>query len=802
MKHGLVHDARGHIHAVRATQNARTRDAGKGTRRDSARPFPRRSDPAFAWVAADTRLDAWRNALTEWVGQRASRRAAVEAGNALLDFAREAPDRRASPEAVCRREAPLGTSVGDWLAGTPKDRTDFVNLLHEFFAWYLDTHLSAHDDYGQPVRSPSHFNPIARRIKSACAMESGRDPLPTRYVRELRLLLMADDWAWAKKQRRDWIDAIDTQTGERVRTWCPVRASVIALKLLLPLRTFQVRMLDSGQGDSLVHTAAGWKSNSGPHAPDGREVVRRGFLRRFVDAATGAEITGFFVNTNKTADGRADEADHGYEIPWENQEAIAIVDALVAWQARFNPTAAPLAWADVADTSVRLSGTSRTGGVYFLMRDPCSTDARQPVRASALEDFWIALLGELETRVAARGEKRPDGSRVRFVSATKRASKRSPLFGLHSLRVSLLTALATEGQVPLHVLSKVVAGHASVVMTLYYVKTNPAELTRCLTEASHKVDAAEQADFVRYLASEQRREEGFVSNDAAGIAAMGRTDAGLWKTVSTGVCPVGGTRCGDGGPKLSGKRHAPVTGGALNCVSCRFHVTGPAFLPGLVARFNAASLAMEGARREHQSAEVALTAAEDARFDREQAGDESGAVDVARAHSRLESAETRLAANVSAMQATYALIERCKTVARKAQAGLNLVLVGSLDDVEVAVRETSQEELWDAVCQAADVHPSPEVAEATLRRSQAIDRFLMRQGAPPLLMNLPDDVARVAGNELMRWMSRQVGRDVSLELLAGHGSATADVASLIAEMAAQVMPAARAASSPLLEQKP
>lgn len=790
--------------AVAACPSSRVRrNASNGAEREEVvglghdRPFPKRSDPRFTWAASHPQLDAWRNALAEWVGQRSSRRAAVEVGNALLDFAREAPTLRASPEVICRRQAPHGASFNDWLSGTPKNRPAFVNLAHEFFAWYLDKHLSAADDYGQPVRSPNHFNPVPRRIRNSHSTETSRDPLPTRYVRELRRLLMADDWAWAKKQRRDWVDAVDTQTGERVQTWCPVRASAIALKLLLPLRTFQVRMLDSGEGDSWTHEATGWKPNTGSHAPAGTRLVRRGFLRRFTDAASGTEITGFFVNTNKTADALADEAERGYEIPWENQEAIAIVDALVTWQARFNPIAGPLAWADVACPDVRLAGITRAGDVYFLMRDPCSKDARQPIGKQTLDDFWAALLDELEDRVAARGEKRPNGTRIQFVRKSKKESNRLALFGLHSLRVSLLTALATEGAVPLHILSKVVAGHASIVMTLYYVKTNPAELTRCLTEASQKVDAAEQADFVRYLASEQRKEEAFVSNDAAGTTALSRMDAGLWKTMSTGVCPVGGTRCGDGGPKLSGNRYAPVPGGSLNCVSCRFHITGPAFVPGLVARFNAASLAMEGARRELRSAEEALTVAEDARFDREQAGQEGGALDVARAHSRLEAAETRLAANVAAMQATYGLIERCKAAARNTQSGLNLVLAGSMDDIEVAVRETTQVDLWDAVCHAADIHPAPEVTEATLRRSQAIDRLLMRQGAPPLLMDMPDDAARIAGNELIRWMSRQVGRDSALALLDGRAAGTSDVDQLVAEMVDQLSHAAGAASTSL-----
>lgn len=775
----------------------RTKGQRSTPMRDSAqpRPFPRRKDPAFHWAAGNSELDAWREALAEWAKQSGGRTEAVKVGNTLLDFVRSHPSVAPTPEMACRRAGNGAMSLQSWLVGRPTNTARLLNTAHNFLAWYLDTYLSEPDDNGRPVRSPLHFNPVSRSVGRATQFETNKDPLPTRYLRELRKILTENDWAWAKQFERDWIERVDSETGETVRTWCPVRASVIALKLLLPLRTFQVRMLDSGEGDSVVHTSDGvWRRNTGPHAPPLGHSVRNGFLRRFSDNATEREITGFFVNTNKTADRQTASGNHGYEIPWEQTDVIAIVDQLTDWQTRFNPVVAPLSWSEVADPEVRLCGTVRPGGAHFLMRDPCGAEHEQPIRVFTLQEFWTRLLIALEDRLHAQGDRRPDGSRVRLTRDGTTFNGRTPLFGLHSLRVSLLTALATEGAVPLHILSKVVAGHASIVMTLYYVKTNPAELTRCLTEATAKVDAGEQVDFVRYLASEQRKEEGFVSNDAAGAAALSRTDAGLWKTLSTGICPVGGTRCGDGGARLATGRHAPVPGGALNCTACRFHITGPAFLPGLVARFNAASLSMEGARRERKSAESALTVAEDARFDREQAGHESGALDVARAQSRLEDAEVRLGSAVGTMQASYELVERCKAVASTHE-GLNLVLSGSGMDLEAAVRETSQVELWDAVCQSAHIHPCPEVNEATLRRSQALDTLLMRNGVPPLLMGLSDEVALVAGNEMMRLMSKQLGREATLTLIDGRSADIGDLDALVADMVKLLPHDATASSS-------
>ncbi len=111
-----------------------------------------------------------------------------------------------------------------------------------------------------------------------------------------------------------------------------------------------------------------------------------------------------------------------------------------------------------------------------------------------------------------------------------------------------------------------------------------------LTEATAKIDHASQAPFARYLQSEARSGDGFVANDPAGAAALDGSAAASLLQLDTGICPVGDTRCGDGGPAMAKNKHGPVPGSARNCVQCRFHVTGPAFLGALVARFNATSL--------------------------------------------------------------------------------------------------------------------------------------------------------------------------------------------------------------------
>ncbi len=174
---------------------------------------------------------------------------------------------------------------------------------------------------------------------------------------------------------------------------------------------------------------------------------------------------------------------------------------------------------------------------------------------------------------------------------------------LHTLRVSLITAYATEGGVPIQILSKCVAGHATILMTLYYNKPGPAHVTEALAQAQHRIQQAETNNFLRFLQNEEIRHANpfVVSNDAAGSSALQQSAPGSWVVGDIGICPVGGSLCHQGGPILNSAKskpqYAPVPGGAKNCAKCRFFITGPAFLGGLVAHFNSVGVALTAAAR-------------------------------------------------------------------------------------------------------------------------------------------------------------------------------------------------------------
>ncbi|MCD4484805.1 integrase family protein [Chromobacterium vaccinii] len=177
-------------------------------------------------------------------------------------------------------------------------------------------------------------------------------------MRELRGMLAEGrnfrDWKWAQQAMEagrsggDWfvvdplvIDSKEPDCVARQRAaskyeienkgypaevwelWSPVRAVALYLKLELPLRTFQVRMLDSGEADSwrYVHApgGGGFVLNHGALATGS---AKRPYQRGVFHRSANEKEAGFYINTNKTADINKAENEKGYVIPWANDEVL------------------------------------------------------------------------------------------------------------------------------------------------------------------------------------------------------------------------------------------------------------------------------------------------------------------------------------------------------------------------------------------------------------------------------------------------------------------------------------------------
>ncbi|WDH25655.1 VPA1269 family protein [Pseudomonas chlororaphis] len=736
-------------------------------------------DRTYHWVTEkDVSLENWRAMIAEWLCEGRSLALRSYMADRFFAYMIEHPNLPRSVEHYCRRNIRLVPSWSQWagLQGWAEGSAHhYTNYLADFIDWFLRRYLTADDDHGRPVASPDHYNPITRFTGQAKSSESHRDALPLRYIHELIRIIQADDFAWPKTISTDYFMWHDPINGTFVKTWSPVRAVAILLKLHLPLRTFQVRMLDSGESDVEVFSLDAWVENRSKKS-SGKKPVRRGFLRKMLDTSTGRHFTGLYVNTNKTADIYRDPKDSGYEIPWQHEEVIRLVRELLEWQKQFNPIESPMSWASIHDKTVLRSHSAeilrQRGEVCFLFRDPTGAFRSEPVVDSKLQAFWAMLMRELENRVAARGETLPDGSPIRFVKYYSRNEGLLPaaLFDLHSLRVSLITAYAIEGGVPIQVLSKCVAGHATVLMTLYYTKPGPAYVSEQLIKAQEKLQRQEQGNFVRFLQDAAIRGSSplVITNDTSALSALDHNEPSGWVVGDLGICPVGMGRCDVGGPARSNatktKSYLPVPGGAKNCVRCRFFVTGPAFLGGLVSKFNATGVLLTEASERLRKLEGQICAIED------EEDHQNSKEDLGRLYARRDSILDDVDSIAHNWHATYALIERSKAALRTStpEKGLNLVLSGSMGDLETALSESTDFDLYNSVCQSATVYPQDGATLANLRRGRLLDAMLSQSGRRPVFASLSEDEALAVGNEFVNLLVARVGHADANALIEGR----------------------------------
>lgn len=783
----------------------------------------RAEDFTFSWVTRDlgSQWEAWRGHAAAWLASRNGATSdRIFALRAFIEEFLHGKGLSADPAWFVQRS----NAVPDFYASACPDSAKggvYSRYANEFVQWVLDAHFSEPDDHGRPTVLPLYHNPVMVRTYSGVPRqaESVRTPLPYRYIRELKELLAPGkhfrDWTWApdalqKKLRTgDWfevdqrlIDQDDPDCVWRVaevrrgaksvqvtQIWSPARSVALLTKLTLPLRTFQVSMLDSGEADTWRYASSTWLENAGPLAGGSRrKPVQRGVFRRSEDHETGEIRTVLYINTNKTADIGKDSDAFGYVIPWQHDELLYWLAKLRNWQEKYNPLPRTVAWTEL---DVRHLGNPKTEAelvryprTCFLFRNAAGDgdDRFKPMTRGYIESLWSSLLDELESRCADRGEMLADGQPLRFVQRNEFRERAA--FPLHSLRVSLLTCFALDAEVPLVVLSKLVAGHSRLIMTLYYTKPGVVRITETLNAASQQLERTAAAGLQRFLleASYEQLRQKAVCNDIGSVIAKiavqtkDRNPAG-WMPRHHGLCLVGGNAspdesnrsaggCYNGGETIQQQSYTasslnmPVPGGPGNCVRCRWFVTEPHYLDALRSHFNSLSYQMaEGARRakEHEGVLETLKllrlAAEREKRPFEQLQD------YVRAERVWENVMGEVDQLANDLLATLRLIRRCLTLLEAGDGGSTgqqLVAVGRLKDVQLAMEETDSELLQlCGVCEDAEIYPDNDAHEAVIRRSQILDSALYRQGVPPVFMALSRADQLKVGN---RFVERLVDR--------------------------------------------
>lgn len=115
-------------------------------------------------------------------------------------------------------------------------------------------------------------------------------------------------------------------------------------------------------------------------------------------------MTGFFINTNKTADINKDEANKGYNMPWQYEEMQYGLAKLRDWQQKYNPISKPTAWTELTSNQLGHAKDMKIlkamGNATFLFRDATQEKNTFPIRKKALDEpLWYKLLQCLEEKV-------------------------------------------------------------------------------------------------------------------------------------------------------------------------------------------------------------------------------------------------------------------------------------------------------------------------------------------------------------------------------------------------------------------
>jgi len=289
-----------------------------------------------------------------------------------------------------------------------------------------------------------------------------------------------------------------------------------------------------------------------------------------------------------------------------------------------------------------------------------------------------------------------------------------------------------------------------------------------LNEAEKNELEAEQANHRRFLqdASFEQVTQRFayVSEDAV-RAAIQNKSAAAFVFDDKGICPNGATLCDVGGERIGAEslnHFAPVPGfpQERNCVCCRFFLTGPAFLPGLIAHFNTVSEKTHRQSARYSALQDKVTYLEDEQREAERENQPFLHVrELVQLNKYAETEALTLNKYMNDLQVTNHLIQRSLQIAEEeSTGGVKLVAKGSMTDLKMGFIESdSVLHQLEVVCENAVIYPDIDAGFATIRRAQMLDAMLRYNGMDPVLMCLDQEEQLLIGNAVMQLIQARTG---------------------------------------------
>lgn len=535
------------------------------------------------------------------------------------------------------------------------------------------------------------------------------------------------------------------------KIWSPVRAIEMYVLFSLPLRGIQICYLDSGEADDykLIEQDDGnliWVINDNPLAS---HLGNKGFLHREIGDAIGMNIS-----TNKTS-----KHEGGYTVPWMPLDVAKWVIRLRDWQTKYNPLRAPTPWRDITTPAeIHQKILKKRGSQCFLFRDPRDSIKRNtnppgsqpflPNSAFSAFEKLLYLIQNDDMPLAQIKKGKSGGADSDYQS----------IYSPHTLRVSHISALLFEGDGLDPAIVQKLVGHANLVMTIYYGVINSEQMRDKLAGQYKEIAANKQKQYQASLLSrnieEAKGELIFLSNGAGQVA----WENSAIRFKDCGMCPVANGRCDEGGPPINPGAKTLIHSRAKSCYQCRFFVTGPAFMGGLLAKFNEINVAK---KRASNRIESLGNKKKRTRLKRKQAEDQQKPTDNIKLD--LEQINTAIDAeqvkfySISADQgAIFRKVLSCihkindATSDEKDTNGVALILNRDEAEVGISLDESSDFRMLAEVCEDAQIYDSIDDSEAVIQREKFLDTMLKENGFDAIFFQLDEDQSRYIGNQMQK----------------------------------------------------
>jgi hypothetical protein len=662
-----------------------------------------------------------------------------------------------------------------------------LSYLFKFSMWIIENYMQDSEDdevlsIGYPLISNYQYEKLTG-IFAQGLTESDKIVIPTSFLLTMNEILTEDDFKWSKSVESQYFDWYNEDTKVIEKIWCPAQTYTFLTMIEIPIRKIQVQMLDSGEGDIEKYNPImkAWIKNNSPHANfwsnRAEQKPNRGVLTKNITGLK--ESVGFYISTNKTKDADVGYGpESGYTIPWNNEILVNHFHNLREWQEKYSPVVGPAPYKDMpkgisSDSKPSQSVLDQTPDRFYLFRSPLNSMAGYPATNNQLMRFWWLLMEELEKRI------REEGHDVTIIIKRnkKTGQPERSIFTPHGLRVAGLTSLAEAG-VPIEVISKIIAGHSTILMTIYYIKYSNGHVTEILSKAKRELENKSKENLKRWLkdATLEDAMRYLVANQEEGVQnlMLSRSHMATWGGSGMGICPYSGTRCDDGGEiikratKSTKAKYGPVIGGRGNCVRCRHLVTG---VPWMIELWLHGNKLLESISK--ISTEIKIFKKKQAMFKKEQYNYKKRKEihlcppeitdEIKSLNTIIETKSEEMDKIIMDAHATYNLLEEVREIANiddkeSFTKGNELIPVDVDYGEEIKFIETSDFHLKDMLVQASRIYPEVADTRVELERNNFIDQILVNNGASPISFSpLSEEEKAVASDAMAKFLISKVG---------------------------------------------